>query len=57
MLIEWSAIEVIEFYSGEKYNKVETPSNIIERFAEENWDFYNPDQLVFEGNTLYICLF
>lgn len=57
MLIEWSAIEVIEFYSGEKYNKVETPSNIIERFAEENWDFYNPDQLVFEGNTLYVCLF
>lgn len=57
MVIEWSAIEVMEFYSGEKYNKVETPSNIIERFAGENWDFYNQDQLVFEGNTLYICLF
>lgn len=57
MVIEWSAIEVMEFYSGEKYNKVETPSNIIERFAGENWDFYNQDQLVFEENTLYICLF
>lgn len=57
MVIDWSVLEVIEFYSGEKYNKVETPSNIIEIFNEKNWDFYNQDQLIFEGNTLYICLF
>ncbi len=57
MVIDWSVLEVIEFYSGEKYNKVETPSNIIEIFNEKNWDLYNQDQLIFEGNTLYICLF
>lgn len=57
MVIDWSAIQVIEFYSGEKYNKVNTPQEVKQEFLKYNWNFYNSKQLIFDGNTVYICLY
>lgn len=30
---------------------------IDERFLEKNWDAYSEEQLVFEGDTLYLCVY
>lgn len=57
MVIDWSAIQVLEFYSGEKYNMVVTPDDVKQEFLKYNWGFYNPKQLIFRGDTVYICLY
>lgn len=57
MVTNWAAVQVLEFYSGETYNIVETPDNVKQEFLKHNWKFYTPEQLVFDGNTLYICLY
>ena len=57
MLEAWAAVQVLEFYSGETYNIVETPNDVKQKFLEHDWKFYTPEQLVFNGNTLYICLY
>ena len=54
---EWAAIETIEFYSGEYFNIVGVPDNYKTEFLEKNWDFFDKDQLIFEGNNLYICMY
>lgn len=54
---EWAVLETIELYSGKKYNKVEVPNNYQEIFSQKDWNFYNDEQLVFEGNNLFICIY
>lgn len=57
MVTNWAAVQVLEFYSGETYNIVETPNDVKQKFLEHDWKFYTPEQLVFNGDTLYICLY
>ena len=57
MVTNWAAVQVLEFYSGEKYTIVETPDEVKQEFLKHDWQFYTPEQLVFNGNTLYICLY
>ena len=57
MVTDWAAVEVLEFYSGEKYNKVETPNDIKQEFLKYDWKFFNQKQVVFRGDTVYICLY
>ena len=54
---EWAAIETIELYSREYFNKVEVPNEYKEEFLQKDWDFFKEDQLIFVGNNLYICLY
>lgn len=54
---EWSAIETIELYSGEKFNKVEVPENVKQTFSQKDWNNFNEEQLIFDGNNLYLCLY
>ena len=55
--IDWAVKEVLTTYSGKKYINVTTPQNIKDNFLNKNWDFYSKEQLVFEGENLYICIF
>ena len=57
MVTNWAAVQVLEFYSGEKFTIVETPDDIKQEFLKHDWHFYTPEQLVFNGDTLYICLY
>ena len=57
MVIDWSAIEVLEFYSGKVFQRVEVPENVKQEFLKYNWRAYDSKQLIFDGNTLYLCLF
>ena len=54
---DWTVLETIELYSGKKYNKVEVPNNYKEEFLQKDWHFFNEEQLVFEGNNLFICIY
>ena len=48
---------LIEYYCGEKYDWYVSQEEIDERFSEKNWDAYSEEQLVFEGDTLYLCVY
>lgn len=54
---EWAAKETIEFYSGKKYNKIDVPINYKERFLQNDWNLFDKEQLIFDENNLYICLY
>ncbi len=54
---DWTVLETIELYSGKKYNKVEVPNNYKEDFLQKDWHFFNKEQLVFEGDNLFICIY
>lgn len=51
-------LELIEFVSGRKY---ECSYNVIEEyekyFKENNWDYFDNDQLIFKDDTLHLCIF
>ena len=48
---------LIEYYCGEKYEWYVSQEEIDEKFSEKNWDAYSEEQLVFEGDTLYLCVY
>ena len=52
-----TVLETIELYSGKKYNKIEVPNNYKEKFLQKDWYFCNKEQLVFEGDNLFICIY
>lgn len=54
---EWAAIETMELYSGKKFNKVEVPENFKQAFSQKDWNNFNKEQLIFDGNNLYLCLY
>ncbi|MGN1302966.1 MAG: glucosyltransferase domain-containing protein [Clostridia bacterium] len=53
----WAVKEIITTYSGKEYKDTIVPENIKEDFLEKDWDTYNKEQLVFDGENLYICIF
>lgn len=53
----WAIKEIITTYSGKEYKDVTVPENVKEEFLKKDWDTYNKEQLVFDGENLYICIF
>lgn len=53
----WAVKEVITTYSGKQYNSVTVPEEIIKEFSNKDWNQYNKEQLVFDGENLYIGIF
>lgn len=53
----WAVKEVITTYSGRKYENTTVPKEITEEFLTNDWTNYNKDQLVFDGENLYICIY
>lgn len=54
---DWAVLETIELYSGKKYNNIEVPNNYKEDFLQKDWNFFNEEQLIFEGDNLFICVY
>ncbi|AOR24585.1 glucosyltransferase domain-containing protein [Clostridium taeniosporum] len=58
-VIPWADINMINYYSGENYNKVKMNNQIFETyFKNKNWNYFNSsEQFVFVGDTLYWCIY
>lgn len=54
---DWTAKETVELYSGKRFNKIEVPNEYREGFLQNDWSFFDKDQLIFDNNNLYICLY
>ena len=56
--VKWAAVDAIEFYTGRTLQELPTPEEITERFSQYDWGELNvSEQLVFEGDTVHICVY
>ena len=53
----WAVKEVITMYSGKEYGNIDVPKEIVEEFLTKDWTSYDKEQLVFDGENLYICIY
>lgn len=54
---DWSNVNFINYYLGTAYEKAEQQETYLQFFAQQNWNVYSPEQLVFEGDTLHLCAY
>ena len=53
----WAVKEVITMYTGKGYGNTIVPEEISKEFLTKDWTSYNKEQLVFDGESLYICIY
>lgn len=53
----WSAKDIINFYSKRKLEIVESNIEIKQIFSQEQWDNYSQEQMIFEKDTIHLCLY
>lgn len=53
----WAVKEIIATYSGKEYKNVTVPEEVSNEFLSSDWDNYDEEQLVFDGENLYICVY
>ncbi len=51
---EWSNVGALNFYTNKNLKLVNKQTNY---FKDKNWDELNKDQFIFEGNTMYYCIY
>ena len=54
---DWSDILCINYYLETDYTKSDSAQEYVDYFASRNWDELSDEQLIFEGNTLHLCLY
>ncbi len=51
-------IEALNYYCDRKFEKASMTAEIYEEYFEgKDWDAYSDEQIVFEGDTMYICTY
>ena len=51
-------IEALNYYCNRKFEKTTMDEKIYtDNFLEKNWNTYSDEQIVFEGDTMYICTY
>lgn len=53
----WSDVNSIIFYSGRDFVKGEPKDSYSEFFREKDWNTFSDEQLIFEGDTLHLCIY
>ena len=54
---EWSDINALNYYLGSDYEKAIPSDKYSEYFALQDWNQLSQDQLIFEGDTLHLCVY
>lgn len=55
---EWSDLNALNYYTGRNYVRAEVPDDIKERISSKDWSgLVLEEQLIFEGDTLYIAVY
>ena len=57
--VDWGDVTAINYFTFENYKKVNMDKNVYEKyFKGKNWDSFNSsEQMVFVGDTLYLCFY
>lgn len=54
---EWSTLGIIRYYTGKKLEQIEKNESIEQNFKNNNWDYYNDEQVILEEETIHLCRF
>lgn len=54
---EWSDITSLNYYLGTNYKRAEQNEKYVEYFLGRNWDNLSQQQLIFDGDTLHLCVY
>lgn len=52
---EWSAIQIIKFYSQLDLTTVQKDEKIEQEFREKDWDCFDSSQIIFENDVMHLC--
>lgn len=53
----WSDLSALNYYLGTNYEKVDPVEKYDIYFSEKNWDHLSQGQLIFDGDTLHLCIY
>lgn len=53
----FTVVPLIQYYSEKKYEMTISQELINEKFSKKNWDAFSEDQLIFDKDTLYFCIY
>lgn len=53
----WSDLESINYYTNSTYQRVDMDPNYQSYFLEKDWKFFSNEQLIFDGDTLHLCIY
>jgi hypothetical protein len=53
----WSNKNALNYYLETKFEKVDSDEQYIDFFSKQDWDGLSKNQLIFEGNTLHLCIY
>ena len=53
----WAVKEVITMYTRKGYGNATIPEEVSKEFLTKDWTSYDREQLVFDGENLYICIY
>jgi hypothetical protein len=53
----WSNINALNYYLDTQFEKVDCDEQYIEYFSNFDWECLSKEQLVFEGDTLHLCIY
>ena len=53
----WATKAIIEYYSKRNLKEIENDVKVKEKFQEKDWNYFDSEQLIFDGDTLHICCY
>lgn len=53
----FTVVPLIQYYSEKKYEMNISQEVINEKFSKKNWDVFSEEQLIFDKDTLYFCIY
>lgn len=54
---DWSDVNSINYYNNLKLEKIANDETKKEEFLKKNWDFFSEEQIIFEDDTVHICVY
>ena len=54
---EWGILSIIDYYYNRELIQVQIDSQKQKEFNKKNWTSFCEEQLVFEGDTLHLCMY
>lgn len=52
---DWCIIYILKYYAGMDLIETSQDSEIVEKFNNQDWKFFDDNQLIFSGNTMHLC--
>ena len=54
---DWCISRILKLYTNRDLKVIESEPSKNEQFLKQNWDNFNEEQIIFEGNVMHLCVF